>query len=132
MLRFTKAVAFPRITHEHAGDAAPPQGHVHLFGLSDVHIVILLAVNEHRGRLRLPHVTKRRPLPKQIVIVPRKAAKLGVDQILIQRGRIKTDQVAHARDGNSSLKARRLRNDPIRHEPAVAATCDAETILIDP
>ena len=97
MLRLAEAMTFARISHEHSVNASPSQGHVHLLGLGDVNVIVLLAVNEHRWGLRLPRVAKWRPLPKRIVIVPWKAAKLRVHQILIKRSRVKTDQVAYAR-----------------------------------
>src|SRR3989442_83076 len=80
-----QAVALAWIANEHSLNPATLKRHVHFFGLSDVHVVVLLAVDEQRRRLRLPHIAQRRPLPKQVVIVPGKAAKLRVKQILIER-----------------------------------------------
>src|SRR5260370_36197058 len=92
-----QAVTLARVTHEDRVHAATFESHVHLFGLGDMNIVVLFAVNEQRRRLRLSHITKRRPLPKQVVIVPGKAAELSVNQILIKRSRIKADQITDTR-----------------------------------
>src|ERR1700755_832944 len=86
--------------------------HKHFFSLRDVHVVVVLPVNEERRRLHLPHITQWRVLPQQIEVVPRKAAKLRVHEILVERRRIKTDQVTQARNGNCTSKTRRLRDDP--------------------
>src|SRR5919202_755838 len=68
--RLAQAVALARVAHEDRVYAAPPQRHVHLFGLRDVHVVILLAVDEERRRLHLPGVADGRPALQQVVVVP--------------------------------------------------------------
>ena len=96
--RLAQTVALARIAHQHRFHAATPERHVHFFSLSDVDVVVLLAVNEECRRLRTAGVTKRRPLPEQFVVVLGKAAELRMNQILIERGRIEADQVADAGD----------------------------------
>src|SRR5260370_10990581 len=98
MPRLAQPVPFTRIAHQDCIHTAPSDCHVHLFCLSNVHIVVLLSMNEHRRCLCLSGVTQRRPLPWQIVIVPLKSAKLCMKQILIKRSRVEPDQVAEARD----------------------------------
>src|SRR2546422_5931994 len=72
MLRFAQTMTFAWITNEDSFDATTTQSHIHLFSLCDVHVVVLFAVDEKRGRQCLLHVTERRPLPQQLVIVPGK------------------------------------------------------------
>src|ERR1043166_4327840 len=91
MSGLAETMPFTRIADQDGIDAAATQSHVHLFSLRDVHVIVLLTVNEHGRRLRLSNVPQRRPLPQQVVIVPRKAAELRMNQILIKRGRIKAD-----------------------------------------
>src|SRR5712691_7367236 len=59
MTRLTQCMTFARVTDENSLHSPALQGHVHLFRLCDVNIVVLLAVNEKRRRLRLSNVTKR-------------------------------------------------------------------------
>ena len=119
MARFAEAVAFARVAREHGLDIAAAQGHVHLFGLRDVYVVVQLAVDKERRRLDGAHVAQRRPTPQQIIIVPREAAKLGVDQILIKRRGVEADEVRDGRAGDGGAKTRRLRDDPVGHKAAV-------------
>src|SRR5262249_39947492 len=42
--RLPQPVAFAGVTHENASDAAHPHRRVHLFGLRDVNVVVLFAV----------------------------------------------------------------------------------------
>ena len=97
MLRLAQPVSLSRIPHQNSLNSAALQRHVHLFRLRDVNVVVLLAMNEQRRRLRLFDVSQRRPLPEQIVIVPGKAAKLRMNQILVKRSGIEADQIADAR-----------------------------------
>src|SRR6266436_6033436 len=89
-------------------------------------------MNEQRRRLCLFDITQWRPLPKLIVIVPGKAAKLCVDQVLVKRSRIEADQVTDAGGGHRGFEARRLRDDPARHKTTVAAASHTHSIWIDP
>ena len=59
MLRLAQAVAFAWIADEDCLDAASLQRHVHLFGLGDVNVVVVFAVEEQCRSLHLPHVTQR-------------------------------------------------------------------------
>src|SRR5437867_11967764 len=126
VLWLAQPMTFTRITHQHSFYAAAAERHVHFFGLRDVYVVVLLAVNEKRGRLGLPRIAQRRPLPEQIIVVPRKAAKLNVNQVLIQRSRIEADQVADAGGGHGGPEAGGLRNAPIGHEAAITAADHAQ------
>src|SRR4029077_4002997 len=85
ILWLAEAMAFARITNEDGFDATTTQRHVHLLSLRYMHVVVLFAMDEKRGRQRLFHVTQRRPLPEQFVIVPGKTAELRVNQVLIKR-----------------------------------------------
>src|SRR2546423_1323407 len=96
MLWLAEAMTLARITNQDSFDTTTTQRHVHLFSLRYVHVVVLFAMDEKRGRQRLLHVTQRRPLPQQFIIVPRKTTKLRVNQVLIKRSRIETDQIADA------------------------------------
>src|SRR5260370_15924085 len=102
------------------------------FRVSDVNVIGLLGVDENRGRQCLLHITQGRPLPQQLVIVPGKAAKLCMNQILIKRSRIETDQVADAPDCNRGLEALRMHNDLVHHDTTIAPDGESQTSAVDP
>ena len=96
--RLAQAMAFPRVADEDGLDIAHLQPRVHLLSLCDVDVVILLPVNDQQRRLRLLDVRHRRTLPEFVVVIPRHPVELGVDQILVERGRIEADQIRDAGD----------------------------------
>src|SRR6185295_19454406 len=61
MFGFTQTMSLPRVTNQHRFYASSLQGHVHLFRLRYVNIVIVFAMKKQCRCLHLSDVTKWRP-----------------------------------------------------------------------
>lgn len=69
------AVGFPGIAHELCLDAVPFDGAEHLFGLSDRHPLVVLAVDEGRRRFDVLRELQRRAAPPEVEGLPGRTAE---------------------------------------------------------
>ena len=134
MAGFAQAVPFTRIAHERGRHAHVVQGDVKLLGLGDRHVVVVLAVQDERRRLRLVNLADRRALPQLIhePVLVRIAPVLHGQVVVVVGHVVEAHQVADAGAWDGRLEPGGLGDDPVGELPAVAAALDAELRLVDP
>ena len=125
---------FARVADHDRLDADVAQRDVELLRLGDRHVVVVLAVHEHRRRLDLVDVAERRALPQQVhqPLLVRERAELDRQVVVVVRHVVEADQVGDARGRHGRLEAIGLRDQPVGELPAVAAAFDAEPVRVDP
>src|SRR5215813_2627308 len=120
VVRFLNAVTFAGIAEEDRFDAALLQRAVILFGLSDGHSQVALAVRYQERSFDAVDVSHRRPLAVSFGGTPRLAA----EAIFHQPGNIalsvETVPIADAGMSDGGFEAVGLRDRPESHEPAIA------------
>ena len=122
-------VALARIDHEGRLDAEAAKALIELLGLIERHVPVLLAAQHQRRCLHVRDVSNGRHLRIELAVLPRQS-ELLLPLSLVVIGSVARDVVRLARAGDRRFEPRRLRDDVVRQDPAVAPSADAEPVRI--
>ncbi len=128
------AVPFAGIAYHNCLHPDILQGDVELFGLGNRHVVIVLAVGEHRRRVHLSRVAERRAVPQPVHDVPRRRvpAVFHGQIVVVVSHVVETDEVGDAGNRHRRLEPVRLRDQPVGQLAAVAHPFHAFPVPVDP
>jgi len=127
-----KAVALALEAYELCLAAQAFQRGKELLGLFDAAAQILLTVNDEHGRVHLRHIRDRRIFHQMFEILPGSSPKFVVTKIPADiAGSIHRGQVGNTAVSDGGPEAIGMPHEPVCHEAAIAATSDAQTLLID-
>ena len=134
MLRFADAVAFARISNHHGFSPDVLQRDIELFRLGNRHVVVVLAVHQHRRCVRVGDMAQRRPRQQRVhqVALVRIHAPFHRFVLVVVGHVVVADDVRNGRGWNRRLEDVGLRDQPCGELTSVARPLHAHPIAIDP
>src|SRR5208282_791214 len=131
---FGEAVAFAGITDKDGFDADVFEGDKKLFGFGDGHVVIVFAVQEHRGGVDGGDVFEGGALPGHVheVALVEELAELHFLVLVVVGHVVVADEVRDSGGGDGGLEFVGLGDEPVGELPAVADALDSHPLAVNP
>src|SRR5262245_1087460 len=134
MFWFGEAVPLARVAHHHGLDPDVLERDVELLRLRDGHVVVVLTMDQHGGRLHLRDVLEcgALPEPRHQVALVRQYAPLHLLVHVVVGHVVVAEVVDDGRQRDRGLEDVRLRDQPGGELAAVTAALDAKPVAVDP
>src|SRR6266568_3409806 len=103
-----------------------------LFTLFDRHPVVVVGMQDKRGRLYVLCIPQRRAVPVKIEFLEDVATEIRRVTISTIARAIVRNKVGNTAQSNCRLETIRMADNPVSHKPAIAAARHAQAVRIDP